>query len=1026
MADDGFKMDSFFLDPKTKFGWERVETIRSQMGIYERRIKRYREEIKILNEFIESEQNIINKLGITPENLESILFEKNQINQSEEEAKKKTNENDDSTNFYNGIDSKDLLTVLKKCKEENRKIDFQTIFKDFPFITASLFDNECKPEVSKICEFLQTLDIEERKEFYSAVWNDLNSLPYFMNQFVSLVKPDNFMVLDEIVESTLAKILNFKHVVVYNYDQNKSTLSKEKQQFRFQHVLSNGIISHSLKSNKPIFVSKNDQQHLSPDDISVLEQHINGYFIPLPDISMVIALYDRIGKLTPFDDLIAKSFTNIINEIGLAILIKEKAQKKMESVQQMTQLFTKISSMSNIKNIVFIIQNQMTKIFNCEYANLFKVSHSSNVFSTIINENRNRKIYPVGYGIIGDAILRECSVKMTNPEVSLLFKFDSDRPFPNIKTNSILVCPIFENDSEGHSNVKYALALYNKIKTNTFTQDDMDNIEFLCSNLNDIILLIEKIGGYDHEIKVSDEPLEEYLKMVDLVKNINDFSDAQSIETQITKIFKANMDIDKADIFVIDPESKLIIKFGSLNKNDDNIYINSLNPLSKDPIVKYSLKNEICEETNDLYITIYSPLIGLNDNVTGILALSSKHLDSDSKESKLNDENKKIISFWSKIIGHIVEITYINQKTTQKILLEERLNESLSIFNNQILAYLYPRGTVNTTKSDDNFSNSQTNYIISPNQNENLISCFKDLAIILNSFPGKDKLFSFKKDTSTLNQQIISNNFFSKAFPKSNLFDVFSIDESTLFFSLLDIMLELNILDFFKSRFNFIHFKICMFSIRSMHHPKQFHNWLLSVDRVQFLYYFLIKTGLNNSLSNCQKTALFFYLLCMNCDPTIENGKLNRSPYFLENGKNLSVGVSIFFAFSSIPDSPFFSLSPEEQNDLFKCIKELDQTQNLDEILGNSAFFYTAIVCLYSYLGRNQILSENWVNYRFEEEFKDEERKNLVLLIKYQLEFEMNVVIQPTFMELERLGIDIEEIKNNFISNLKKSMDSLI
>ena len=80
MADDGFKMDSFFLDPKTKFGWERVETIRSQMGIYERRIKRYREEIKILNELIESEQNIINKLGITPENLESILFEKNQIN----------------------------------------------------------------------------------------------------------------------------------------------------------------------------------------------------------------------------------------------------------------------------------------------------------------------------------------------------------------------------------------------------------------------------------------------------------------------------------------------------------------------------------------------------------------------------------------------------------------------------------------------------------------------------------------------------------------------------------------------------------------------------------------------------------------------------------------------------------------------------------------------------------------------------------------------------------------------------------
>ena len=183
----------------------------------------------------------------------------------------------------------------------------------------------------------------------------------------------------------------------------------------------------------------------------------------------------------------------------------------------------------------------------------------------------------------------------------------------------------------------------------------------------------------------------------------------------------------------------------------------------------------------------------------------------------------------------------------------------------------------------------------------------------------KHPIFSMKKES----------NYNYKEFPLSNSFDVFQYSENYISLLLNSLMRDLGIISYLK--FDNIQMETFLNCIRNLHSNKVFKNWELSIDRVQFLNYFLKKLNLIKKFDASQKVALFLYLLAMNCNPVISDvDNWIKSKYFLENGSSLNVGTTIFLALSSVPDSPFFLMSKEDQSLLFKTIESLDQINEID------------------------------------------------------------------------------------------------
>jgi hypothetical protein len=60
------------------------------------------------------------------------------------------------------------------------------------------------------------------------------------------------------------------------------------------------------------------------------------------------------------------------------------------------------------------------------------------------------------------------------------------------------------------------------------------------------------------------------------------------------------------------------------------------------------------------------------------------------------------------------------------------------------------------------------------------------------------------------------------------------------------------------------------------------------------------------------------------------------------------------------------------------------------------------------------------VNARFDMELRGEKPQAREELARYQLEFEMRVVIQPAFTELGKLGLKIDGIRRSITENISQ------
>ncbi|OHS94795.1 hypothetical protein TRFO_39035 [Tritrichomonas foetus] len=1034
--------NNFWFTRHTSFNGERIATIRSLISVYERRIERFKEEARILTELTESQYQIVDKLGISPNNM---ILSPIPVDHFHEE------EDFESPTFYSPIEANDFISSMK-----DPKCDFRRLFESFPFIASSFFDPKPQKNLLKVYEYVQTLNQEKRIEFYDEIFFCLNNLPFYLSTFFTLLEVDSFQMLSESVESILPKSLNYQHAVLYTYDSTNSTLTIEKQKVKMRHIIADGVISEAIKQNKSIFINKNDP-NLKDNDISIMVKKNNAFFIPIREISLVLALFDKIGPFTPFDDLIANSISTIILEIGHVLQLKKRTKEKVSSFQGMSDIFLQLSSVNETKNFLYVLSKSITKTFNCQYVKLFKVSQSSNSFWMLSSGSKKTTSFQIGYGIIGYSIAKKSSISLPHPENSVLFQIESDRPDSNTKVSSILVCPIFDDNNQ----VKWTIVLYNKLTTDVFSPEDTFCLEILSRHFHPLILSVVQTNKLSDEMKVSSRAMDDYAQLVDFLSYLPNLNHLSTIGPQVTRKMKSMLTINKTDIYTIDYKSRSII-----GNTEEEIYINNLDPESEDPIVRFSVLNQLKEQkaSTSFMTHIYCPLIGTKYNVVGMMVLSagdqsngigqsrssllfqstismasslsllSGHQSALQKKlavmnqkpgssfySVSNAHAKKVFSLWSKIVGDLIDVATENIKIRQSILLEERINDSLLVFDQKLLTNLYPQIQLNFI-GENKKEIKETEPIICVNASDDLIKNQFVLISLLNQFPGDCKLLTIakkvKKGKPTSNlEENINIDLLNKQFQFTNQFDPFSIDENSIIYCLINAMKYLDVAQYFN--FTFPEMISIIQFIRKLHKPKLFTNWRLSIDHIQFLCYFLDKANLIGKLTPCQKASMFFYLLLKDCDPIDVDEKI-KIRYYLEYGSEINVVTSVFMTLSSIPNSSFFNLPSEEQNNFLNTVESIEQIKEIECSVGSELYILIVLICSFSYLARSPEISQRWLDFRFDEECNGEKPQLFEDMIRYQLEFEMRVIIQPAFSEFAKQDFKVDAIRRNFTESVLK------
>lgn len=1041
-----FETSSSFniLAKESTINGERIATIQNHISVYERRLHRFEEEKKKLGELIEEQNNLINKLGITIENMTltpNSLIE----NQQQISSKEKTNETEyeNSQHFYSHLNPDDFLQTLKKefpnlsqDSQNPSNIQLCDIFRKFPFVESAFFDKFGPSNIGRVLEYIQTINSDQRKDFYNEIWSSLNNLPYYLSILFSLLDTDSFKSLAETIETMIAQSLNYSRVILYFYNSEKSVLTIEKQKVKMHHHLNDGVILNVIKVNKSIYI-KNTDTNLTSDDKSILIKHKEALFIPIEEFGILVGFFDKIGHFTELDDLLAHSLTSIISEIGQVFQLKKRISERISNYQMICDLIIQLSSTKDINGFLSTLSKGLLKCFHCSHSQLFKVSQNSRCYWLLkdINSSKKGTPLPIGFGLIGYSISKKNIFSFIQPERSVLFRKESDRPEPNIHLRSIVVCPILDEKGE----VKFAIVLYNKNNSESFSEEDRKCLEILSSHFNQMITSVINTNDLSNEIKSSNSTIYDLSNLVNFVSFVPSLDSITDISLNIPLLMKDFLRIEKIDIYRIDRALNHILMGNEIKFNVD--------PQSKNPIMKFILENQIkVEKVGPNESQIFVPLVGLKSNAIGLMSLKTMNNDQDNlsksacflpnmshdsqngtklikkfnisnnskPESVFNflsdNRSKNYLSLWSQLIGKLVEISIDNSEIKRLILLEERLLQSINILDKKTIRDLYQQIKFHlpNNRTDVNF----TTPLHCINDKDDILENYLSLLLKFAHFPQNGQIFTFSINDQIQSEQSSEN--FNDEFPSSFNFNSFNIDENTVVNSLLCLMRDLDLVSFFN--FNVSQFESCINFIRCQHKPKLFKNWCLSIDRIQFLTQFLKDVQLSDRFSSCQKAALFFYLLSINCHSS------HSTEFYLESGSKFNISTIIFEAFSSSSNCSFFKLDEEDQSMFFRAIERLEL---IDECLcsstnNNDLFVLTAIICSYSYLFRNEEISKKWVDLRFEEIFVEtnEDKSTLNDLIKFQLEFDIGNVLQPAFNELTRQNYQVEKIWKKVIKNL--------
>lgn len=1013
-----------FFD-ETTLNAERMANLQSMIANYERRINRLSDEHKLLEKLTEAQLFLADKLGIKDDTLAM-----------SPEYQKRDGERENKTTFYNSVEQCEI-------DEENESISSDNM----PIVLSAFFNSKISMKIDKIGAIVETWKKDKRFDFFSSIFAAMNEIPFYLGTISALLESDSIQMMAESVESLFPKTLSFRRSILYTHDASNSRLVIEKQKLRMHHNLSDGLIASALKRNECLFLEKSNPG-IRDDDLAVLHIHQNAYFVPIPDANLVLAVFDKSGNFSARDDLLVKSLASAIAEVAHVLVLRKRKRERVLSFQGMNDIFLQLSAINDMKNFLYTINKTVETQFSCRYSQLFRVSHGTNSFSRLSLDGKLQKSCQIGFGIVGYSIAKKTPMAFPRPELSVLFQLETDRPKLEVHCKSILVCPIFDENND----VRWALALYNKIGADVFSNDDIISLGILCENLHPVISSVAQMSKDSNSMMLSTRAMDDLYHIVDIIQFLPGLTDLTDIANQFSQKMSTALKFDTTNVYIVDHKSRYVY---GINDEDEQ-YQNTFAANVEDPIVKLAIANQIREKkpssATDPPI-VFCPLIGTNGSV---IAMAEMSVDADGSmlnnrssmmfmsmgsittkpfEDNKNRLQKKIAAMnsnrnsdivpvknqrinsllrsWSTVIGSCLESAVNNRENNIYIITEQRAMDTLASVAadcaTQIWEDLDALIFSNSSYSDDLMVLPCTRY------NADIQNGFTSVMYGLNRFAGTCRLLDFRVENE--NPDAADPSFFTNSFPLTNTYDVLSLSELDINRCVLSTMKNLGIVDFFS--FNEIQIQTMLNQLRRMHRHRPFSNWKLSVDRVQYLEYFMKQTKTMDSITPVQRAALFFHMLAMNA--VIEDTSiLCRTKRCLEGLGNSHTATVIFIVMSSVMDNPFFSMDPDHQTRFWTSLKAIEAIDHIEQINGSDLMVLTASICRFSYLSRSLPVAQRFVTNRFAEEYKDEPAAFHDDLTRYQLEFEIRMLVHPAFNEIANQGFRIEVLKRQIIDNVSK------
>ena len=994
---NSWEIPGLFQRITTNVDGERTATITSMEKYYNRRIQRTKEEREKLKEIIQQQMDIIDVMEITNNDLKA------------KEVKEPEKIDNEDYEKYSKMTTDQYSSILKTAA------DFSEFFNHFPLVFSKILDNDFSIDINKIGETIQQFPTEKRNNFYDEYFRDIRDIIQLSTITKQLLMVSNELELDEIIGSQFPQIFGFQRVIMFRFDEHDSMLTVIKQKLSMRYKLLDGLIEKAAKTGNRFFVS-NLSKNAKRDDFIVLGKSQNMWIVPLQGIPYLLIFYDKKEEITAKKDLIITYYSKVIYQSFSIINLRDKRIARVADFQNITDAIVKLSAIGDMKNFLKILQRSLESLFDCESVRLFRVRRHRSSLTKYGADKPYNIIVPIGTGIVSNVIVELDSIIIDSPELSISFDQRTDRAESDKRTNSMMVVPVFEG-----KRVKWIVAMYNKKGKQSFNKNDRFPATIFAKSLNSLISSVLVTSSINEQMRDSSRDIKDTEKLLSFISKVKDVTNLSQISKDAIKHLDKLISYDDATIYTADFEHMRLDGTGN-----DAMYSHVISYRDQDPAMKYMLTQTISMYANKV---MFCPLISKQGRTKGMFVIRSTRQDKQTKQntqSFLRTPYQIKGSSQSKIVKKLSGLAQ-HQLALHTTMIPSRIRnivtEWSTILSTLTTASKIHRKLLLILSSFKRFAESNTD--LSPTFNfmytTMLSSAFAD-------YPEKSMLLILGNEYEMQFSRMIITGIQSKSYiqiqsipsikedafkkpDKSVMYnthglDSFSLDEVFVLPIFVDIASTFGITEFLG--LNNDEVAGLVKKVRSYTKTQGFRSWRMTLDHVQFCFFFISTMGITNKLTGVQKTALFLFFLCYYAEPF----EINKRFLIQSKGRN-QTSVRAFILCDSIG-----KLQTRKQISLMDCLSELDKCDLIESSGTSNVPLLIALVSKFSYCMREEDVSKELCKMRFKEELADDPPEIAEEIGKSILDFENRNILQPSFGELCRLGYSVDSTRKILADNM--------
>jgi len=987
---------------------EYIECLKYVLNSKRRMINKMIDEKEYINKIIEKEKELI---GFIDKYRDLFSYSSNDFLELD-------------TNIFPSINSALGFDMKQMRKVINDYSDFDKFFADYPLLIYQLFF-PLEIDIFQIISLVEKWAFEKRKEFLKAFFVHANSISTYISSIYFILDTTSIPMLCETFETVLCQSLRYQRMVLMLYDNDTQSLLLEKQMLLFKFFLNQSDIRDQIEKGHPLFIKKT--QSSSQDELTILRNNNSMYIAPIKRDNGILGVLIMFDKNNGFDnsDILFSSFmTKILSYLIPSIQCRTNRKLITTIYQSSLDLFLKLSSFNSLQYFVSNVPGLLAEFFHCNNVRLFGVSKNGNGVFDLDKSKEDRIYYTIHQGLVGKSIKMKNILKFTNPECSIMFNFDTDRPSKGIKCNSILIGPIV---GKSHK-TEYAFVLYNKIGFSAFSQEDMDTLDFLCKRIPSLIKTLvetQKISLTNEEIL---ENSRIFQSLFNTISSLTEISSFFSISSGLSQQVKNGLSASIAEIYYLDRYRNKML---STTKNNEYEITPKNN--SNDPIIEFSLK-QMCRESynnDNQRTTILCSLSGTENQPIGLLmiAKSQKSYKCQSSSSFLNtvspnpssnniSRTKSILQLKVEKLNSVIPISFDKIKNRNT---ENYLNNWRGIIGCILEASFYSFRLSKTatflSQYNEIFSTMKETEIFM-----GLISCISEpsqrVALGLHTYSLTHEMLSILHENIDMNFYFKYNPVFPDLLNYGKLenqnfihdYNVFSLNhlhlltDTVLFIEFLGLIRFMNLS--FQQSYELVH------EFRLLHSPEK---WEITVDRLQFFCQLVSIIKSNVEIDDIIISAITLHILSTFCTDVSNR---NFEMVYTENSCMCKPFIMFILASSGCSFRILEKITEEQTKQLFVIMESLTNFDEYSSVFSGEFAQILRLIIDYSYLSRPAEIAKKFIQIQFPRELDDTEDDLFESLQRFQIEFITRSVIIPCSGELIKRGIRFDTIRKLITSTI--------